>query len=125
MRKEISNWLKQANRDCEVAEKNFNLKEYYAAAFWAQQAVEKGLKALILEKTKEKALGHSLVYLGKIASVPENFISKLKKLSPQYFLARYPDASEDTPFELYDSEITKELVEISKEVLGWINNQLK
>ena len=125
MRKEIDNWLKQANKDLEVAEKNFEIKEYYSAVFWCQQSIEKGLKALIINKTKDKAIGHSLVQLGKEAKVPNDFFSKLKKLSPQYFLARYPDASEDIPFELYDEKITKEFLDISKEVLSWINNQLK
>ena len=125
MREEINNWIRQANRDLEVAIKNFEIKEYYSAVFWCQQAIEKGLKAVILFKTKEKPFGHSLVQLGKIAKVPHEFITKLKKLSPQYFLARYPDASEDVPFELYDKKITKEFLDISKEVLEWINNQLK
>src|SRR3989344_3403271 len=113
MRSEVNNWLRQANKDLEVAEKTFKIEEYYSVVFWCQQAVEKGLKAVILEKTS----GHSLVQLGKEANVPAEFVSKLKKLSPQYFLARYPDASEDVPFELYDKEITKEFLNISKEVL--------
>ncbi len=125
MRSEINNWIRQANKDLNVAEKNFDIEEYYSATFWCQQAIEKGLKALILHKTRETPLGHSLVKLGKLAVVPKDFISKLKKLSPQYFLSRYPDASEDVPFELYDEKITKEFLDISKEVLEWINNQLK
>lgn len=125
MRNDIINWIRQANKDLEVAEKNFYIEEYYSSTFWCQQSIEKGLKALILHKTREIPLGHSLVKLGKIAKVPKDFISKLKKLSPQYFLSRYPDASEDVPFELYDENITKEFLDISKEVLEWINNQLK
>jgi HEPN domain-containing protein len=125
MRKEISNWIEQANKDLEVAEKTFKIREYYYAVFWCQQAVEKGLKAVVLDQTKDKVMGHALVQLGKEAKVQEDFISKLKKLSPQYFLARYPDASEDVPYELYDEKITKEFLDIATEVLAWINNQLK
>jgi len=123
MREEINNWLKQANKDFDVAEKNFQIDEYYSATFWCQQSIEKGLKAVILMRTKEKPLGHSLVQLGKLARVPDDFISKLKKLSPQYFLSRYPDASEDVPFELYDKKIAKEFLDIGREILIWINNQ--
>lgn len=123
MREEINNWLRQANRDLKVAEKNFDIEEYYSAVFWCQQAVEKGLKAVILKRTKDKSFGHSLVQLGKQAKVPDEFVSKLKLLSPQYFLSRYPDASEDVPFELYDWKITKNFLEISKGVLKWVNNQ--
>ena len=125
MRQEISNWWRQAKKDLEVAEKNYEFKEYYACAFFSQQAVEKSLKALILTQTKQKVEGHSLVYLGKTAKVPENYLSNLKKLSPQYFLARYPDASEDVPFDLYDQKITLEFLETAREVLKWIEKQLE
>ena len=125
MREEINNWIVQARHDLEVAEHSLKGNFFDAATFYSQQTVEKGLKAVILYKTKEKPIGHSLIYLGKLADIPKEFISKLKKLSPQYFLARYPDASEDVPFELYDKKIAEEFVNISKEVLSWINNQLK
>lgn len=121
VREEVTHWLKQANKDFEVAKKNFEIEEYYSAAFWSQQAVEKGLKALILHKKKEKALGHSLVYLGRDAGIPSNIVPKLKKLSPQYFLARYPDASEEVPYDLYDKVTSKEFLDIAQEVLAWIN----
>jgi len=125
MREEIENWLKQANKDLEAAQKNFEIKEYYISAFLCQQAIEKGLKAVILLKTKEKIIGHSLIHLGKLADIPNKFISKLKIISPQYFLSRYPDATEDVPFELYDDEIVKNFLAIAKEVLEWINLQFK
>ena len=44
MRREVINWLKQANKDLEVAEKTFNLREHYSAVFWCQQAVEEGIE---------------------------------------------------------------------------------
>jgi len=125
MRKEIGNWIVQAEHDLEVAKYNLNGKYFDAVVFYCQQSVEKGLKAVILHKKKEKPISHSLIFLGKLAEVPEEFISKLKKLSPQYFLARYPDASEDVPFELYDENIAKDFFKISEEVLKWISGQLK
>jgi len=125
MRKEIENWWKQAEADLKTAENSFNNKDYYASAFWCQQSVEKGLKAVILSKSKEKIIGHSLIHLGKTAEIPESYISKLKRLSPQYFLSRYPDASEDIPYELYDENVSNLFLKIAKEVSLWIKNQLK
>ena len=125
MRREIENWWKQAEIDLKTAENSFKNKDYYASVFWCQQSVEKGLKAVILSKSKEKIMGHSLIYLGKTAGIPKDYISKLKKLSPQYFLSRYPDASEDIPYELYDEDISNLFLEIAKEVLSWIKNQIK
>lgn len=52
MRKDSAMWLEQAEKDFEVAKKNFQLKEWYVVAFFCQQAVEKALKALYQEKKK-------------------------------------------------------------------------
>jgi len=45
---ERDKWLMQAVRDLETARNSLNSGDYYASAFWAQQAVEKALKALLL-----------------------------------------------------------------------------
>lgn len=125
MREEINNWWKQAKRDLESANNSLKSGDYYVCAFLCQQTIEKGLKAVILYKKKEKPVGHSLIRLGKLASIPENFFSKLNLVSPQYFLSKYPDASEDVPYELYDEKIAKNFLNIAEEVLKWINNQLE
>ncbi len=124
MREEITHWWKQAESDLRKAEVLFKSGDYDGVAFYSQQSVEKALKAIILFKTNEKAEGHSLVYLGKIAKAPEDFFSGFKKLSPQYFLSRYPDASEEIPYELYDQENTKEFLVFARRILEWIKKQL-
>ncbi|MBD3203413.1 HEPN domain-containing protein [Candidatus Woesearchaeota archaeon] len=94
MRREISNWWKQGLNDFEKAKILFENNKYDGSAFFCQQAVEKSLKALILNNSKEKFIeGHSLIYLGKKANIPNKFFSGLKKLSPQYFISRYPDVT--------------------------------
>ncbi len=126
MRKEIENWWKQGNNDLEKAAVLYRSKNYDGTAFYCQQAVEKTLKALILEKTRETNVeGHSLIYLGKMAKIPEEYFSGLKKLSPQYFIARYPDLTEEVPYELYDENNAKEFLNIAQEVIKWIEKRLK
>jgi HEPN domain-containing protein len=125
MRKETEHWWMQAKRDLVTASNSLNSEDYYACAFFVQQAVEKALKALILFKNKEKIMGHSLVHLGNFVGIPIQFVPELKKLSPQYFLSRYPDASEEIPYELYDEGIAKDFLKIGQEILTWIENQLK
>jgi HEPN domain-containing protein len=44
MKKEVKNWLDQAEHDIEVAEYNFEGNMLDAAAFYSQQAAEKALK---------------------------------------------------------------------------------
>lgn len=126
MRQEIKNWWEQAKKDLITAENSLKSEDYYASAFWCQQAVEKSLKALILKKYRDKFIPeHSLVRLGRKVRIPGNYLKGLKKLSPQYFLSRYPDATEEMPYELYEKETVFEFLEISKGVLKWIKNQLE
>ena len=125
MRKEIENWHLQSQKDFVAAENALNSGDFFASVFWCQQSVEKGMKSLILLKSKDKFVPeHSLISLSKKIKMPEKFQGFLKKLSPQYFLARYPDASEDVPFELYDKDLTKEFIIKSGEILSWIKKQL-
>ncbi len=55
MRNEASNWWKQALKDLETASKNLEIEEYYVTAFFSQQATEKALKALYLDKLMESS----------------------------------------------------------------------
>lgn len=126
MRKEILNWWEQAEKDLEKAQWLCTGKHFDGTALYCQQAVEKALKALILLTTKEKRIeGHSLVYLGKVAKIPPRFFPGLKKLSPQYFISRYPDMAEEAPYELYDEELASEYLSIATGVLKWIRQRIK
>ncbi len=125
MREEIEHWWKQALNDFKKAEVLFVSKNYDGVAFYCQQTTEKALKSVILLLTKQKAVGHSLYYLGKEAKIPSSYFSELKRLSPQYFLSRYPDASEEIPYELYDEKIAAEFIQIAKRVLEWTEKQFK
>ncbi len=78
MREEVKSWWKQAAKDLDSANKNFEIKEYYLVAFLCQQSVEKALKALYIHKLRESpGLTHSLIFLGKSVEVPEEFHTAL------------------------------------------------
>jgi len=125
MRKEIQNWLDQAEDDFDAAKFNFNGKKFYVAAFLCQQAVEKALKALFLyEKKGEVPQSHSLIYLATNTYIPKQFYSFLKELTPKFIDTRYPDASVELPSKIYDKENTEKIVNRSREVLEWIRNRL-
>lgn len=125
MREEVVNWWKQAQKDLESAEKNLEIKEYYLVAFLCQQSVEKALKALYIHKIKEPfATTHSLVFLGKSVGVPKPFYSILRRMNPDFVVARYPDAAYGVPYEMYDEPIAKERLDAAREVIIWVKNQL-
>ncbi|MEN4006818.1 MAG: HEPN domain-containing protein [Methanobacteriaceae archaeon] len=126
MREEVSNWWKQALKDLESASKNIEINEYYATAFLSQQATEKALKALYIHTIKESpGPTHSLLFLGRSVKILSEFLSGLRKLSPDFVITRCPDAAHGVPYELYDDEIAKERLEIAKNVIKWIQKELK
>lgn len=89
-------------------------------AFLCQQAVEKALKALYLEKKEGVPRIHSLIFLGKKLKLPARLLGNLRKLGPDFVIARYPDAAQGLPSELYDRKTAEERLRLSKEVLdGW------
>lgn len=125
MRKEAERWWQQALKDLQSAEKNLKIEEYYLVAFLCQQAVEKGLKALYIDRLKESpGPTHSLLFLGKRVEIPGEFLTFLRKMTPDFVLARYPDAADGLPYELYDKDIAGERLESAKKVLEWIQGQL-
>jgi len=89
MREEVSNWWKQALKDLKSASKNLEIKEYYVAAFLSQQAAEKALKALYIHKLKESSgPTHSLIFLGKKVKIPDEFLTGIRKVSPDFVITR-------------------------------------
>lgn len=126
MREEVLLWWKQAQKDLEVAEKNFKIEEFYLVAFLCHQSVEKALKALYIHNLNDSAgKTHSLVHLGKSVGIPEKLISYLKKMTPDFVITRYPDISQEIPYELFDEEIAQERLGFAKEVIAWIQIQLQ
>ena len=63
MRKTTAAWLRDAREELESASILFEHRKYRAVCFHSQQAVEKGLKALVLEKGKRPARTHDIVEL--------------------------------------------------------------
>ena len=114
-----------AEADFKTSQDNIGAGNYYASVFFCQQAVEKALKALIIELEREVPQTHNLKALGEKAKVPKNFLSALRDLSPEYYITRYPDATESIPADMYDEGIAKSTLDNSKRILEWIKQQIK
>jgi len=80
---EVKRWWKKAVDDLEKAEILYKNKKYDGTVFYCQQAVEKGLKALQLKKTKKIKKIHDLVELG-ISRM--TFLSIVKRLPYHMFM---------------------------------------
>jgi len=124
MRPEAELWIKQAASDLRNAEKNIGIAAFDVAAFLCQQAVEKLLKGLNIHlKREEPARTHTVLALGKAFNAPEPVLSHLRVLTPDYLAARYPDAANGVPAELYDEPIARDRLRRAKEVFRWARGQ--
>ncbi len=122
MRAEAQRWMEQAQYDLDTAKANYQIKKYYASAFFSQQAAEKALKAFAIEKTGELPKTHSLFELGKILKIKDDdFI----ELTPDYTMTRYPDAANEVPANLYNASNTEDKLQaagrILEKVTKWIH----
>jgi len=70
MKPETKTWLKRAERDLKTAGNSFKSKDYYASSFWCQQSIEKGLKALLIEKTGNFPKIHDILKLSQLNNSP-------------------------------------------------------
>jgi HEPN domain-containing protein len=125
MREETRNWLLQAEMDLETAEANIGIKKYFAAAFFSQQAAEKALKALSLEKFREPLKSHNLLELAKKARVPHEVMRGLMELNADFIITRYPDAANGLPYELYDRQKAEQKTAYARVVLSWAKKQMQ
>ena len=120
MKPETKRWLKQAEEERKTAVINFNAKKHFSAAFWCQQSIEKGLKALLIEKTGNFPKIHDLLRLAQLNNAPQNIQALSTLVNPAYTASRYPD----TPKSYHQKEC-QELLNACKEVLQWTKKNLK
>lgn len=122
MRPETVPWWRQAQADLESAQRIWEAGSFYAVSWFAQQAVEKGAKALYLER--EGVLPprtHDLDYLGVRLEVPRDIASDLSIINPAFGLVRYPDPTTgDAPVDLVDDELAAAHLAAAGRVLTWL-----
>lgn len=77
VKEEAKNWLKKAEEDLGTAEDCIKIKRFYAAAFYSQQAAEKALKALQIEKLSRFDKVHDLLTLAdSIIIAPKEIVNR-------------------------------------------------
>jgi HEPN domain-containing protein len=123
MKMEIKNWWLQAKDDLEKARLLLDGEKYDGAAFFSQQAAEKGLKALYLKEHNNLLKIHDLVKLAREVNAPSEIVVKCSIITPVYFEVRYPEGDEP-PFDKVDLPKAQELIVLSGEVLKWIEKEL-
>jgi len=125
MRKESQRLWEQSKYDMHTAEQLLKIKIYYASVFFSEQAAEKSIKALYIEKKRRAAFTHDLVELVEGLQPPKEVLKAAAELSPDYVVTRYPDAANGVPALLYDSEVAQAHIEYAKAIIKWAKQGLE
>lgn len=119
MMEETKLWLNQAKSDLRKARSNIKIKNYDLASFLSQQAAEKSLKSLLIEKTKTFPKIHDLVRLGKLLNMEDELLKECEILNPVYIETRYPVSTTRYTKEEAESDIRR-----AQKVLKWVKKRL-
>lgn len=125
MRPDTEPWWKQAQADLDAAEFNLEGGQYFAASWLAQQAAEKGLKAVYLERQGQlPPRTHVLPRLGTQLGVPADVQPDLTLLNPVFGVVRYPSPSGPAPVEIIGQSDATAHVDAARRVIQWTSKQL-
>lgn len=129
-REEGLRWLDQAQADLKTARDCAEDGNYYASAFFAQQAAEKALKGFLYSKGYRALITHSVVELLEEARKCEESFSLLvdlgKELDRHYIGSRYPDFyPAGPPYKYYTMEVAQRCASYAESILGEVRKYLK
>lgn len=131
MREEWQRWLDEARWDLETAKILHQNGRYNAACFYAHQAGEKAVKAL-LYGLNEAAWGHSIrILLERYVEKSgdhhaEDLLNEARELDRHYIPSRYPNAHPSgTAHEAYDLETSKNAINCAERILRYVSERLE
>lgn len=126
MRSEAEPWWQQAEADLETARLNLGLARWYVVAYFAQQSVEKGFKAMYVEsKGVLPPRTHHLDELGDEVGVPPDLESDLDILEPMIVTSRYPDSTAGVaPVDFFNEAAATQAHEAAERIIAWVRRQL-
>jgi HEPN domain-containing protein len=123
---ESAKWIKQAEYDLGTAEDMFKAGRYIYTIFMCHLAVEKALKALIVEHTgNTPPRSHNLVYLFNSgnAKLSDEQVKFITRLSLAGVVTRYPEDL-DQAIQDYSQEVTSSYLKQAKEVVQCLKQQI-
>lgn len=115
-------WLDQATADLKTARDCLADGNYYASAFFAQQAAEKALKGFLYARGFRALVTHSVVELLREASGWEPRLGTLmdlgRELDRHYIGSRYPNFyPAGAPYQYYTEEEASRCVRSAESIL--------
>ena len=123
-------WFEQAEADLKTAKDCSRAENYYASAFFSQQAAEKALKGFLYAQGFRGLVTHSVLELLKESSVHRKVFKKFdehgRELDRHYIGARYPNFYPEGPaFRYYTEEVAERCLDYAGSILGEVRKFLK
>lgn len=125
MENKTLHWLEQSDYDADTAKYMFDGGRYFYAVFMCHLAIEKALKGLYFEKTKNiPPKTHNLIWLLNEMNLmpPQEKGQFIVKINSASVVTRYPENLKEIKKQ-YTKDIVKEFLENTNEVLKWIKTQ--
>jgi HEPN domain-containing protein len=121
-------WMNQAVKDLEAAEKMKDNDLFEWSCFAAQQSSEKAVKS-VLQRLNAVAWGHSITDLMKVLGnkvhVEEKFLDCARLLDKNYIPARYPNGFESgSPYEYFTRKDAEDAIICSRSIIEFCNGLL-
>jgi HEPN domain-containing protein len=125
MRVSPERWWEYAERDLDTARVLLRAQRWDAASLFAQQAVEKAFKAMLVRKGEESPPRiHDLVVLARRAGAPTTLERDLTELSRVYVVTRYPDVVlEREPAYGIDQAMAEHHLQVAEGALAWVRQE--
>lgn len=123
-------WLDQALADLKTARDCLEDENYYASAFFSQQAAEKALKGFLYSRGYRALLTHSVTDLleeaSKIESLFGKFLDYGRDLDRHYIGSRYPNFYPSGPaYKYYTREISERCLSYAELILREVERFLR
>lgn len=119
MRDETAEWITQAEYDIDTAQAMFKAGRYIYSVFMSHLAIEKSLKAMVVEYLGEAPpKTHNLIYLLKLCKVElsDSQVRFIAQLNTAAVATRYPDELKML-IKQYPSSIAEKYLENAREVV--------
>lgn len=128
--KEGLRWLDQAEADMKTAKDCLKDGNYYASAFFSQQAAEKALKGFLYSRGYRALITHSVVELleesSKFQSEFGELLDKGKELDRHYIGSRYPNFyPSGAPYKYYTEEVARRCLSCAESILNEVKRFLR
>ncbi len=127
VKEKIEYWLDISCYDMDTAEAMQRSGRYLYAVFMCQQAIEKLLKTLHIQKLgTESPFSHNLVYLQSLLDISpdKSYLESMAELTAYYLEGRYPTYKQKLS-SLITQEKAEDILKKTKEIFQWLISLLK